>query len=1045
MQCGRPLLFLFIPLLAFAALRVQAQKTVASEQSGSPIFHHLDYTNGLLSNEVFSLAQDRKGYMWIGTRKGLQRYDGLRFINYADTSSTGREDLEIADIFPDEGHDRLLYNQFYSSLKAWKWLDHHPLSLLPSLEWKPDSAIAYRDEKGDDWLLQPYFISQQRQGRRITEGIALLKEPGKTASRFIFFIKDAERGETWLSDPSMGLFLLDDSHKRLSSPSGADAGTGTGAGTNALLQLVRENYTIVRKISMDSHDNIWLITWGHLFYRYNVVTRKLYTYSVSDIIRQQGVDLRSHGYVSSILEDNHGRLWIGTASAGLLEYHFEGDSFTYMLHQPGNDLSVQYNDQIFGLFQDREENIWVGTDKGISIFNPYRQYFTTMGNQQPYPGMTPKSEINCAEQNRRGDLLVGSWGNGISIYDAQGKLTKNFLFKDVHDKNLLWSFLNQEDGSVWAGCQHGYLHILDTANRLVRTLHPVELEGSTIRCMIRDDHGNVLLGLHNGKIITWDKRSGQFLSFNNLPPYPSFHLSSILNLYLDKEGRCWAGTMNGLVEFDREARCFHGVYKPPVDIPMPFNGITDYDDSTLLTGTANGGLYLFNRRSKQFYKLPFRTEELLWSAYAIRKDTAGNIWFATDYDICKYNPVEKKFLTYHPEKGVINSAFASTNFVLLRSGKWLTWTNTEIVLFSPGELSARQTDPAEVTITGINVFDKPLFIDSSLYLKKPVQLGYKENFIRIQYSLLHFSGIARTEYYYRLSGIDKDWVYAGSRGYANYTNLPPGHYRFQVKAGGSTGESNMASIELVIIPPFWETWWFRSLCFILLTGALYGFIRWRILRIRHDADIQQQMATTEMMALRAQMNPHFIFNCINGIDALIQSNDKYQATIYLNKFARLIRNILDSSRQNSIPLTKDLETLRLYVELELFRNSHKFTVEISADEEMLREDYKVPPLIVQPYVENAILHGLRNRSDDKGKLVIHVARQNGHLLYTVEDNGVGREASKKDQLHRSYGMEMTSERVKLFNKQKHAPVTVTDLQIDGEAAGTRVQILLKIP
>src|SRR6185436_14396597 len=162
-----------------------------------------------------------------------------------------------------------------------------------------------------------------------------------------------------------------------------------------------------------------------------------------------------------------------------------------------------------------------------------------------------------------------------------------------------------------------------------------------------------------------------------------------------------------------------------------------------------------------------------------------------------------------------------------------------------------------------------------------------------------------------------------------------------------------------------------------IAGITTWLVRRRIAAIRNEADLKHRIAETEMMALRAQMNPHFIFNCINSIDALIQSNDKYHATVYLNKFAKLIRNILDSSKQNTIPLAKDIETLRLYIDLEQFRNENKFTADIEIDDWLLQDDYKVPPLIIQPYVENAILHGLRNRVDDKGKLFISIERQNG--------------------------------------------------------------------
>jgi LytS/YehU family sensor histidine kinase len=235
-------------------------------------------------------------------------------------------------------------------------------------------------------------------------------------------------------------------------------------------------------------------------------------------------------------------------------------------------------------------------------------------------------------------------------------------------------------------------------------------------------------------------------------------------------------------------------------------------------------------------------------------------------------------------------------------------------------------------------------------------------------------------------------------------------------------------------------------CILAAASVLYWLLKRRVGVIRKEAALKQQIAETEMMALRAQMNPHFIFNCINSIDALIQSNDKYHATVYLNKFARLIRNILDSSRQNTVSLAKDLETLKLYIELEQFRNDNRFDYEICAEPGLLSDDYRVPPLIIQPYVENSILHGLRSRSGRMGNLLITVSRQEGHIRYVIEDNGIGRVAMEGKVPHKgdwSHGMKMTSDRVRLFNNESEASVKITDLYQDGIPAGTKVEVQLK--
>lgn len=292
--------------------------------------------------------------------------------------------------------------------------------------------------------------------------------------------------------------------------------------------------------------------------------------------------------------------------------------------------------------------------------------------------------------------------------------------------------------------------------------------------------------------------------------------------------------------------------------------------------------------------------------------------------------------------------------------------------------------------------------------------------------------------------MDPDWVRTETP-IAEYTDIKPGEYIFEVKAEQGNGFSDVAVFSIVINPPWWATWWFRTICVIAMISLITFLIRNRIQLIRKEADLKHRISTTEMMALRAQMNPHFIFNCINSIDAMIQSNDKYRATTYLNKFAKLIRNILDSSSHHKVPLSKDVETLRLYVELEQFRHENKFTAEIEADDALLQGEYKVPPLIIQPYVENAILHGLRNRPGNAGKLQVSISKADDHLLFIIEDNGVGRKTNgERSTMMNGMGLQLSSNRIRLFNDEDIASVEIIDLTEQGSPCGTRVNVRLKL-
>jgi anti-sigma regulatory factor (Ser/Thr protein kinase) len=215
-----------------------------------------------------------------------------------------------------------------------------------------------------------------------------------------------------------------------------------------------------------------------------------------------------------------------------------------------------------------------------------------------------------------------------------------------------------------------------------------------------------------------------------------------------------------------------------------------------------------------------------------------------------------------------------------------------------------------------------------------------------------------------------------------------------------------------------------------------------------QSELQQKALELEMQALRAQMNPHFIFNCLSAIDNLIQVGEPDKATTYLARFAKLIRLVLDSSKNNLVPFQKDFDTLRLYLEMEQFRCNHKFSYSLTADAELIEGDYKVPPLIIQPFIENAIQHGLLNKPDKCKQLDISAQLKGNHIAYSVRDNGVGRkQAARLQELNRpghlSYGIQITRERVQLHNRPSTvADVQIIDLEEAGLPTGTEAVVLI---
>jgi LytS/YehU family sensor histidine kinase len=271
-----------------------------------------------------------------------------------------------------------------------------------------------------------------------------------------------------------------------------------------------------------------------------------------------------------------------------------------------------------------------------------------------------------------------------------------------------------------------------------------------------------------------------------------------------------------------------------------------------------------------------------------------------------------------------------------------------------------------------------------------------------------------------------------------------------------------------INPAFWNTLWFRIVALLCIIGIIYGVLRWRLqqrfrLKLERsenekqladfgqkNAELQQQKTEMEMQALRAQMNPHFIFNSLNSINRFILQNNREQASEFLTKFSKLVRMILQNSQASSITLDSELESLGLYLNLEALRFNYHFDYKISVPKDMDISALHVPPLILQPYVENAIWHGLMHK-EEKGQLDINVSEEDDHVYFKITDNGIGRKraselSSKSATKHKSMGLKITAHRIAMMQNSNglESPVKINDLvNPDGTAAGT--EVIIKMP
>jgi len=331
-------------------------------------------------------------------------------------------------------------------------------------------------------------------------------------------------------------------------------------------------------------------------------------------------------------------------------------------------------------------------------------------------------------------------------------------------------------------------------------------------------------------------------------------------------------------------------------------------------------------------------------------------------------------------------------------------------------------------------------------------LKANQNFLRVGFvgSLPGNPGLF--QYRYRLSGVDLDWVYS-SMNSVSYTMLPPGEYVFEVSAMSKEGiwSEEPASTKFTIEPHYYDTTWFRltMLGIIILMIGFFVFLYTSGIRKKEEekAKVNQRIADLELMALRAQMNPHFMFNTLSSIQHFVSANNTEEALRYLSKFAKLMRVVLDNSKRKEITINDEINALKLYLDLEKLRFKNKFDYSIEIGEGIDPSYDEIPSMLIQPYLENAILHGINNKREP-GFIKIKIELKDETIICCIEDDGVGRKKSAEMQKnrskeHKSQGMNITRDRLSIINRVNNSELNVEIEDVStGENTGTRVKIYI---
>lgn len=945
---------------------------------------------GLAQSQAMVLHQDRKGYLWVGTVSGLSRFDGTDFVNFS--KSDGLLDDQISSMAEDPGGR--LYLGCLGGFSEWDGSKFRSRYLPPELEEYKVTAI--------NWLY----------GDRLwlgTDGAGYL-------------IYDRSRGT--FSEPS----LASGSYINWLSPE-EPAFVGSDRGfflDDELVAEVLDGISVTDAVISDG--KIYLSTSSQGFF---VIGEEWHRYTtedglVSDRIRhftlaadgscwlatRQGVNRFVDGRISSfteanglpynnirdVIQDDEGNLWFASNGQGL--FRFTGDTFETF--KEGKEL---ISDKVMSILE-KEGVLLLGTfDKGLQAYSREQGAGMVEG--------VPSTDVWTLLQAADGRLWAGT---STGLYVVDGPEVERFSTKTGMGSNRITALHQDNGGLIWVGHRSG-LSVYN-GQEFRDFGEEVGFTGKRVRSICEGSDGGLWFGAENG-LFSYSPE-GEVTQYTEADGLAD---NTVYSLRCDKEDRLWIGTKNGLDLLD-------GGQIRSLRIAERFNAnninfleVTARDQ--LLIGT-NNGLYRLDLRQVELdaptfihYGLSEGLPGLECNLNSVYQDAGGQIWFGTN-------------------KGLVSCAERD----LLRR---------ELPRVPPAQIN-------DIRLFG-DTFDVAAHsdsIDAATGLPVGLRLEHRENHLTFDFSSVAFRHPEDLAYSYYLEGVDDDWLPPSNISTVSYSALKPGQYVFRIRTFDSEGHSapRLTSLSFEILPPFWLTWWFITFEILILLLVAYGIWKWwrsvaeRKRRTR-ELDMRTKMFSLEQQSLNSSMNRHFIFNALNSIQFYINHEDKRSANRYLSSFAKLIRKNLDSTSSTWVTLKDELERLDLYLSLEHMRYQHRFDYRIEVAEGLNAAGVRIPAMMLQPFLENSIWHGILHK-EGHGLVSVRVAREEDTVRITIEDDGIGVDASlalkkKEKSGHQSRGMEITNDRIQLYRKMTNGEFEIIgpyQIEENGTVLGTKVEIIL---
>lgn len=996
----------------------------ASAQSLEPFYFNYTAEDGLPSSECYEIIQDRQGYIWISTDNGISRFDGTEFKNYG--TEDGLTDKTI--LFMHEDH------------RGWIWMSSLNANVFIC---RGDSIV-------------PYPYNQHLQERR--ESFYTIAD----------FIVDTT-GTLYLSLQNLGL-------AKISSEGVFEMVNFPYLEQGGRSYFIKDSQTLPITILLDKIE--FRDYFDHLDAEYtqkNLILRPL-------IIEEELIkNVLPHKFNVS-----------GRGASNTAGYATRLD----------NGLMIRNYDQLYWYpdFRNIEEyqtgtsNLkhfsFVITDPltpgyyvGYQNYGDGLRYFPNMEDllaDQSLFHILPEHTITHLLHDRAGGLWIGSLENGVYYLPNPNNLSLSnsidYRFSAIgaadQDKiisasaqgkilNITPNFERSQIPSLsWKHSLTEIIEFPSFKNTLV-ALSPLQVWGGSSWEFIYDDDPSRLLANDRPRLPLRDlvpclDQKGHFwgiIAHQGLRKFKSSlvggsHIETLevvaplkqVMAILEEEDRLWVGTRNGLFKYSKKDKTIASAGPEPI-LQERVEDILKISDTLIAVATRGSGLYFLGPNSLEQWTT---ADGLASDAISFIRSNGSSLWFGSKNGLHRVELAVglPSLYIYNKKDGLGSSEILDVQ--LTPDYAWVVTTAglTRMELKPPPVISV---SPLLISNFLINGEEHDIAAQPSL--------SWSQNNIRAEFQFLSYAQAKAQRYRYRV-GPDEDWTYSNNN-HLDLLNLSPDSYTLDIQAINKWGKWVQASpIQFVVRPPFWRTPFFYLAGILSALLLSWAFFRQRIRQLSSEQEklsLQKEVDQLKQQAYRAQMNPHFTFNCLSTIQGMIMgdASDKDAAVRLLANFSQLIRYALEASRQEMVSLKDEIDLLRRYLQLERERFSHSFDFSLTVDPALEPDWIQIPPMLVQPYVENAVLHGMADK-ESGGDIKLRYEQQEDQLVVTIADNGPGifqRQAQQEKQggkyRHKSAGMMITQKRIEMLSQGRYAPQIEELIDDQGHIVGTRITILIQ--